>query len=284
MLKRVVLLVLAVALLAGCVQETKEPDSAGFWVLRAVDGDTIELAGGQFVRLLGINTPERGMPCYNEAKNLLPLLERFSKFSSRDFDLILVNNGSTDETEIILKNEIKKYMFARAVKIKKNIGYGHGIMTGLRASKAGVVAYTHADLQCNPADVFRAYDMYKKLGKNVLVKGVRVHRNILSAMLARGLDVVAFIIIGKRFYDINAQPKLFTRGFFRKMKSPPYDFSLDLYVFYLAKKSRMPILAIPVDFSKRIHGKSHWNIGVAGKWKFIKRNASYIWKLRGTNA
>ena len=71
MLKRVVLLVLAVALLAGCVQETKEPDSAGFWVLRAVDGDTIELAGGQFVRLLGINTPERGMPCYNEAKEFL---------------------------------------------------------------------------------------------------------------------------------------------------------------------------------------------------------------------
>lgn len=45
------------------------------FVVRAVDGDTLEIAGGEKIRLLGVNTPEKGMLGYKEAKEFLKLLE-----------------------------------------------------------------------------------------------------------------------------------------------------------------------------------------------------------------
>jgi len=226
------------------------------------------------------------VPCYNEEKNIPLILERFSRAMRPGIEVILVDNGSTDGSAKVFSRLISKYPFARVVTVRKNIGYGHGIITGLKAAKGKFLAWTHADMQTDPKDPILAHAIMKQQPnpEQVFVKGSRKRRPLPDSFFSFGMSLFALLVLHQWMPDINAQPKLFTRGFFRKMKSPPYDFSLDLYVFYLAKKSRMPILAIPVDFSKRIHGKSHWNIGVAGKWKFIKRNASYIWKLRGTNA
>ncbi len=211
------------------------------------------------------------IPCYNEAKNIPLLLGRFSAFANRDFELILVNNGSTDETQSVLKKELPKYKFARSVTINKNIGYGNGIMAGLRAAKAGVVAYTHADLQCSPADVFRAFDAYNENGRDALVKGVRIRRNLSSAMLARCLDLVATSVMRMRFYDINAQPKLFSRDFLRQLDAAPDGYYLDLFIVAKAKRERMKIKEIPVVFEKRIHGVSSWQTNMAVRIRNIIR-------------
>jgi micrococcal nuclease len=81
---RLVLVLLVVAALAvagwfmlgspsgAAVATTKEPAL----VTRIVDGDTIVVEGGQKVRLLGMDTDERGEPCYSEAKNALAGLIR----------------------------------------------------------------------------------------------------------------------------------------------------------------------------------------------------------------
>ena len=48
------------------------------------------------------------LPCYNEAKNIPLLIERFSKFAFRgDFELILVNNGSTDNSAQVIEGALK---------------------------------------------------------------------------------------------------------------------------------------------------------------------------------
>jgi len=49
---------------AGCIGEEH-------YVVKVIDGDTIELDGGERVRLVGINTPEKGEPCYDEARLFL---------------------------------------------------------------------------------------------------------------------------------------------------------------------------------------------------------------------
>lgn len=211
------------------------------------------------------------VPCYNEARNIPALLERFANFKAQNFELVLVNNGSTDETSAVLKRELKKYRFARVVRIEKNIGYGYGIMTGLRDCKADIVAYTHADLQSDPADVFRAFEVYNKSGGNVLVKGVRIHRKISAALLARGLDIVALLSMKTFFYDINAQPKVFSRDFLNKLDNAPNGYYLDLYVVAKAKKSGIKIREIPVIFEKRLHGTSSWQKNFMARAKNIMR-------------
>jgi endonuclease YncB( thermonuclease family) len=65
-MKKIAGILLALGMLVGCSQTSN--DVAAIKVVRVVDGDTIELENGQKVRLIGIDTPERGCPGYQEAK------------------------------------------------------------------------------------------------------------------------------------------------------------------------------------------------------------------------
>ncbi|OGR71154.1 MAG: hypothetical protein A2089_07905 [Elusimicrobia bacterium GWD2_63_28] len=61
---------------------------------------------------------------------------------------------------------------------------------------------------------------------------------------------------------------------------PPPDFSLDLYALYLARVRGLELLRFDVLFPERPRGRSHWNTGLAGKWKFIRRTAAFSLKLK----
>lgn len=67
----IVALVLALIALTGC-EPTTQPDTVK--VTRIIDGDTLVVAGGATIRLIGIDTPERGQPCYRQARDHLAAL------------------------------------------------------------------------------------------------------------------------------------------------------------------------------------------------------------------
>ncbi|HSW97746.1 MAG TPA: glycosyltransferase family 2 protein, partial [Candidatus Saccharimonadales bacterium] len=112
-----------------------------------------------------MNVPKLSIvvPFYNEEKNIPLVLDAYVKSKPIPFELICVNNGSTDiSAEVFTKiTKEKKYAFVKVVTIKKNIGYGNGIMTGVKEAKGDVIAWTHADMQTDPQDVFRAYEKYE---------------------------------------------------------------------------------------------------------------------------
>ena len=95
------------------------------------------------------------IPCYNEEKNINPLFEKIEELLDidRNLEIIIVNNGSTDNTK---KNIINSNL-AREGKIiiheiKENIGYGYGIMSGVKISTGQFIGWCHADLQSEPKD------------------------------------------------------------------------------------------------------------------------------------
>ncbi len=221
------------------------------------------------------------VPCYNEAKNIPLILERFSAVIKReDIEVILVNNGSTDQTAKILKEWIPKYSFARTVLVEKNQGYGYGILQGLQSCKSEYVGWTHADMQTDPADVIRGLEVIESKKYPVYSKGKRKGRSIFDLFFTYGMSIFETIYLGKQLFDINAQPNIFPIQFFQSWENPPYDFSLDLYALYLAKKQGIDILRFEVRFPKRIYGKSKWNTGWKAKWKFIKRTILFSIKLK----
>ena len=91
------------------------------------------------------------VPCYNEEKNIELLTEAFARLNQRyDVELVLVDNGSTDGTGISIKRQLEKYKFISTVRIEDNIGYGFGILTGLRQAKGDYIGWMHADMQVTP--------------------------------------------------------------------------------------------------------------------------------------
>lgn len=229
------------------------------------------------------------VPCYNEEKNISLILSAFKEAITNEVntELVLVNNGSKDKTGEVIDLEIKKnnYFFARKVTVENNIGYGFGILSGLNQARGGILAWTHADLQTDPKDVLRAYELYLneiKLNPKVFVKGYRKNRKFTEKFFSFSMQIFASMCLGIHFSEINAQPKLFSREFYKLMKNPPNDFSLDLYVLYLAKKESYKIFSIPVFFKNRIYGEAKGGGGsnLGTKWKLMKRTFGYIIELK----
>lgn len=218
------------------------------------------------------------LPCYNESDNITILVERFCKFiKDWDFELLLVDNGSTDNTAEVLEQIQTKpeNSFVRMVTIKKNIGYGHGIHTGLRTARGEILAYSHADVQTPPEDIFRAFELIDNGSVDIqraIIKGLRPGRD-KSNLFTRWLRIITKLLTGVRVEDINGQPKVFHRGLLEAMKKPVTDFSYDTYLLYSASRAGLNIKAIEVKFEQRLHGRSKWAGTFLKKYKTI---AMYI--------
>ena len=223
------------------------------------------------------------LPCYNEEKNIPLILEKFNNcIKTKDIELILINNGSNDNSEDVLKKTLPNYSFARTVKIEINQGYGHGVVQGLNSSKGEFVCYTHADMQTDPEDVLKGLEIIKNSSnpENCFIKGDRKGRSFFDQFFTIGMSIFETLYMRTILWDINAQPNLFHRNFFKSLNNIPKDFSLDLYFLFMAKKKRLNIIRFDVVFPPRIHGVSSWNDGFSSRWKFIKRTINFSAKLK----
>ncbi len=227
------------------------------------------------------------VPCHNEEKNVPLVLDKFARaYAQQPFELILVNNASKDGTGRILAELLQKKEYAFARTIEEPVpGYGRAILAGLRVAQGELLAWTHADLQTDPADVVRAYALFQKQldQDQVVIKGRRGGRPLSEWAFTMGMSLITSVVLKGWYFDINAQPKMFSRNFFeQEFKNPPPDFSLDLYLLVRAKKSGAQLLTFPVVFSKRLHGQSAWAFSFRSKRKTIMRTIRYIFALRRT--
>ena len=230
------------------------------------------------------------IPCYNESKNLEDLIKNIKKILEKinyNIEIILVNNGSTDNTESKLRELLEENKKIKVVNIKKNIGYGNGILTGLSYAKNNFLGWTHADLQCDFSDCLEGFEiLYQanlKNESNYLLKGRRFNRNYLDVFFTRLMSIFIKVLCQFDLEDVNAQPKIFPRQLYNLFETPPKDFLLDFYLMHLSIKNNYKILNKDVYFSNRIHGEAKGGGSFFGKIKLSLRTAYYIFKYRYGN-
>ncbi len=219
------------------------------------------------------------VPCYNEKDNIPLILERFSEIiGERSIEVILVNNGSTDGSEQVFDTLIPKYEFSKLVTVSVNQGYGFGIVSGLKSAQYKYIGWTHADMQTDPGDVAKVYDMIKSKGNSepTYYKGLRKERPFVDLVFTVGMSLFESLYFKKKLWDINAQPNIFPKTFFDAHTFFPDDFSLDLYMYVMAKQDGLRVNRFDVLFTNRLHGVSKWNDQtLKAKWKFIKRTLTF---------
>jgi polyisoprenyl-phosphate glycosyltransferase len=223
------------------------------------------------------------IPCYNEAKNIPLILHRFANTQAGDeIGLLLVDNGSTDDTEAILAQNLPQFSFANSFKVPINQGYGYGILQGLKQCNTDFIGWTHADMQTDPEDINRAWQIIARANfpTDIYVKGQRRGRPLSDTIFTDGMSIFESLYLGTKLWDINAQPNIFHRSFFQSWTSPPSDFALDLYTYYLAQRKQLTVVRMDVKFPKRVHGQSKWNTSPTAKARFIKRTLDFSIKLK----
>jgi glycosyltransferase involved in cell wall biosynthesis len=228
------------------------------------------------------------MPCYDEARTLPLLIRRIEEsFAGEDeAEVVLVDNGSTDDTPAIMAS-LAGHRIIRTVRVEVNQGYGFGILAGLRAARGRFLGWTHADLQTDPADARRALALIREAGaaESLYVKGRRFGRPFADVLFTVGMSAFESVLLRTPLWDINGQPNVVSRPFYEDVcADAPHDFSLDLYFYHAARRRGARLIRFPVRFGERAHGVSHWNVDWAAKRRFIARTVAFSLELRARTA
>jgi len=220
------------------------------------------------------------IPCFNEESNLPELYEKCHQYLVKNgIEVIIVNNGSMDDTQVKILNMENTYnsKLLKSINLDENLGYGGGILEGLKIAQGKFIGWTHADLQTDIEDVLKAFELAKD---STFVKGQRVGRGFQENFFSYGMALFETIILRKFMWEINAQPTVFPREFYATWEGPPKDFSLDLFAYYKAKQAKLKERRIKVFFPDRKHGNSSWNKGLLSKFHLIIRTLKYSLKLK----
>jgi dolichol-phosphate mannosyltransferase len=102
------------------------------------------------------------IPCYNEEENVPTLLTRISGALAnlgKPFEVILIDDGSTDSTPKLLEDGMRQYPWLRVLRMAKNGGQSAAFEAGFDAARGEVIATIDADLQNDPEEIPRLIPM-----------------------------------------------------------------------------------------------------------------------------
>lgn len=230
------------------------------------------------------------LPCYNEEKNIKILFQEFidlPRQNNNKFELIFVNNGSTDETELEIDKAIQssrdnKEILINKVNLNTNQGYGGGIVAGLQEARGNYIGWAHADLQTPLIDFYKLFKIINGK-KKIFGKGYRTNNRGFDGIVSRFHETLASIILGKNLKEINAQPKIFSKDLLNYFDNFPKKWTvLDTYVMYVCLKNNIEIKIVDVVFKNRIYGNSKWKNNLKNFISHIFFNVIYLFKLRFT--
>ena len=224
------------------------------------------------------------IPCFNEHESLPTLIKELEK-ADRNISFLVVDNGSEDNTKDYLKNiqnNLSKNI--SILFIDKNEGYGHGIFTALSNIKnSKFIGWIHGDLQFEFSKlnlVYKDLESYKFSDENIFYKGVRHGRSRLDFIFSYMMGKLASIILGKKMFEINAQPTIFSRELLEQLDNPPKDFGFDTYVYWKAINLDFLFIRKSFLFPPRKYGDSNWNFGLKSRFLFSYSLIKYFISLK----
>ena len=118
------------------------------------------------------------IPVKNEAGNIDHLIKEIAKsLKTTNYEIIYVNDGSVDNTEIELKNNLKHNNRLRVISHKISQGQSAALRSGVIASTSPLIATLDGDGQNDPSDLKKMVELIKKYKNELtLIGGVRINR------------------------------------------------------------------------------------------------------------
>lgn len=228
------------------------------------------------------------IPLLNEAGNILPLIEEISEalqgyapLEGR-FEVVCVDDGSTDTTSQEIKEAQAKYPHVRLIRHPERMGMSAALRNGIRRAQARWVLTIDGDRQNDPADAPRLLNLAWAQGKDrkILVAGIRVNRQDTTGkrLASRFANAIRKSLLNDNCPDTGCSLKIFPRDSYLEL---PFFNGLHRFMPALLKLYGHETQFVPVNDRLRQVGVSKSDfIGRAIKGTFDLLGV--MWLIRRT--
>lgn len=215
------------------------------------------------------------LPIHNHAdflERVITQVENILQEASIDFELLLVENGSTDSSWEVCQRLSQQS--ERIIALQTSPGYGRAIIAGLKRATGTIVGYSEANGLIYP-NVIPYLVWLIEDGHCDFAKGLRIKRETtFRSVQSKVYNFIANVAFHLHLSDSNTCPKLFPREFLEKFNLENQRSFIDLEIMIKAKYLGMNILEVPIPYVPRAGGKS------LTSWKTIFQFVSGIFTWR----
>ena len=193
------------------------------------------------------------IPSFNVEKSLHEVVKRIPK---NVFEVIIVDDGSTDGTGIVAKKT-----GAKVLTHEINCGKGRAMRTGINEAKGDIIVFLDADLQHMPEDIDKLIKPIR-MGEIDITVGSRLLGDISSMPLVRKFSNKISSALIRLFFGVNIKDtqsgyRAIKKEFLKKMDLESERYNIETEILYYVGKLRMKVKEVPI---KTIYGdeKSHF--------------------------
>jgi len=200
-------------------------------------------------------------PAYNDQHTIEGIVRTVAdeiRKVTDDFEVLVVDDGSKDETRAVLDRLKRELLFLRVIHHERNLGYGAALITGFQNAKKDLIFYTDGDGQY---DVRELHNLLARLKPNVdLVNGYKVKRadawhRILIGVIYRRLMRWTFRL---SIRDVDCDFRLFRRYVFEKISLESRSGVICVEMAKKFEEAGFRMVEVPVSHYPRMHGRSEF--------------------------
>ncbi len=216
-------------------------------------------------------------PAYHDwgtIPSMIVTTDRTLRSLTDDYEIIVVNDGSTDYTGEVLEEMATRYPHLKVVTHPQNRGYGGALRSGFSNATKDLIFYTDGDAQYDPHEMTLLLDA---LRDDVdVVNGYKISRSdpIERIIIGRLYHNFVKMMFGLRMRDVDCDFRLIRRRVFDKVKLKSNSGVICLELMKKIQDAGFTIVEVPVHHYHRAHGKSQFF-----NYKRIWRVAVGLWGL-----
>jgi dolichol-phosphate mannosyltransferase len=222
------------------------------------------------------------VPVCNEAENVEPLAREIdAAMSGRSYEMIFIDDGSTDDTAKILSQLKGSLPTLRVLRHSFRSGQSAAVASGVRGARARWIATLDGDGQNDPADIpklIAARDLTTNLGVQLFMGNRKASRKdtVFRKLQSNIANGVRGSLLGDGTPDTGCGIKLFSREVF--MELPRFD-HMHRFLPALFQRQGSRVISVPVSHRSRVRGTSKYGM-LNRLWVGIVDIAGVMWLRR----